>query len=119
MNINYRYVQVYVDKNDNLLVIPTGKSKKIKNAIICIDIVNQLLIPYTDEELENILRLAFSQCYSKEPDDTTNVSSLERYLKIRGYSKAVKNRKLILCEWDSDDEYYIITTKKPQKGFVH
>ena len=120
MKITYRVVQAYVDEKDNLIVIPTGESKKFGRAIMGLDIINQLNMPYSDEELENTLKSAFSQCFTNEPDDTTNISSLEKFLKIKGYAKAVKNRRLVVCKWDCDDGYIITPTKKvPKEGFVH
>jgi len=60
------------------------------------------------------------KCYSKESDDSSEISPLEKHLKIKGYSKAVKNRRLIGFDWHHDTGYELIPThKKPRQGFVY
>jgi len=45
---------------------------------------------------------------------------LKKYLKIKGYLKAVKPMRYINVEWDSDEGYKVIPTKNNgRKGFVH
>lgn len=119
MDIDLRIVNIYVDKDNNLLIIPTGESKKLCGALIDLDIVNELQFPYSDEDLEEILIKSLNECFSKKPYDLTSESSLERYLNVKGFSKAVKDRKLIVFGWNCDEGYYVIPTNKiPKRGFV-
>ncbi len=119
MKINHKSVLIYSDKNLNLICIPTGKSKNFGGAIMGLDIVHELKYPYSNDELENTLMISMNECYSQVPINTTEKSSLERYLNINGFSKAVKNKKLIAFEWDCDDYYYIVPTAKiPKRGYV-
>ena len=119
MDISFRIVNIYVDKNNNLLIIPTGESKKLCGALIDLDIVNKLQFPYSDEDLEEILKKSLNECFSKKPNDLTSESSLERYLNVKGFSKAVKDRKLVVFGWNCDEGYYVIPTNKiPKRGFV-
>lgn len=119
MDIDFRIVNIYVDKYNNMLAIPIGQSKKLNGAIVDLDIVNELQFPYSDEYLEDVLKKTLNQCFSQVPNDTTNVSSLERYLNVKGFSKAVKDKKLVVFGWNCDEGYYVIPTNKvPKRGFV-
>jgi len=41
-------------------------------------------------------------------------------LNIKEFSKAVKDKKLIIFGWDCDEGYYVVLTQKvPKQGFVH
>ena len=113
----YKTIFIYVDEKDNLIAIPTGESEKF--GLMGLDIINQLNIPYTDEELESLLINTLAQCYSKKADDSTNVSSLERFLGVKGFTTAVKKRRLVAFSWRYDKGYYITPTNKiPKRGFV-
>lgn len=119
MDIDFRIVNIYVDRGNNLLAIPIGESKRINGAIVDLDIVNGLQFPYSDENLEKVLKKTLNQCFSQVPNDTTNESSLERYLNVKGFSKAVKDKKLVVFGWNNEEGYYVIPTKKiPKRGFV-
>lgn len=120
MNETYKLIHIYVDKLGNLLIIPTGKSQKYFGAIKELSIVNQLNKPFLENDLYIELVKTLDQCFSEEPDDTTNLSALEKFLDIKGYSKATKNRKLIILQWNNKEGYYITPTKKvPREGFTH
>jgi hypothetical protein len=117
MEITYKTVDVYVDENENLIAVPTGESEIFgtKN----LDIANILNVPYSDNELEKLLIETLNQCYSQKPNDTENISFLERFLKVKGFAKAVKNRKLIGVNWNSDKGYCVIPTRKvPKQGYI-
>jgi hypothetical protein len=119
MQYDYRCVNVYADPKDNLIVIPTSKSKKWGGVTTEIDIVYQITVPYTDDELEKTLMNVMELCFTKNPDDD-NISPIAKYLNVKSYSTAVKNRRYICFRWDIDDGYYIIPTKKiPREGYSH
>ena len=41
-------------------------------------------------------------------------------MNIKEFSKAVKDKKLIIFGWDCDEGYYVVLTQKvPKQGFVH
>jgi len=117
MEIIYKFVNVYVDESDNLIAFPTGESEIFGTKDL--DIANVLNTPYSDNELENLLIETLNQCYSQKPNDTENSSFVERLLKVKGYEKAVKNRKLIGVNWNSDKGYSVIPTRKvPKQGYI-
>ena len=119
MNFDYRLVNIYADPNNNLLIISNGQSQKWGGVTAEIDVVNQIAFPYSDEEVEEALIKAMKLCYTKNPDDDDS-SPIEKFLKVKGYSKAVKDKKLVCFRWDIDDGYYLIPTEKiPKRGFVH
>src|SRR5690606_26594032 len=113
----YKIVTVYVDKNDNLIAIPSGESEKY--GIKELDITFQLTSPYSDEELEICLMSALNKSYSQKADDSS-ISSIEKTLNVKGFEKAVRNRKVVLFEWLEDEGYFVTPTNKlPRRGFVH
>ncbi|RCX07643.1 hypothetical protein DFR58_1503 [Anaerobacterium chartisolvens] len=120
MVYDYKCVSVYADPNNNLIIIPNGQSQKWGGATAEIDIVNEILVPYSDDDLEKALINAMELCYSKDPDADGDISPIAKHLKVKGYSKAVKNKRYICFRWDIDDGYYLIPTEKvPKRGYVH
>ena len=118
MSITYKTVSVYIDENDNIIAIPVGESEKY--GLMGIDIVFSLSSPYSDEQLEQLLLEAMKKCYFQKADDSSGVSPLEKFLKVKGYAKAVKNKRLISFDWFKDEGYIVIPTeKKPRYGFVN
>lgn len=118
MKKTYKTVSVYVDKQNDLIAIPHGESDKYSLAEL--DIVLALSAPYTDEDLEAFLLEAYGKCYSQKSNDTTNVSPLEKYLNVKGYSKAIKNRRVVLLHWFKENGYEIVPTNKiPRRGYDH
>ena len=116
MKITNRTVHIYADQ-DTLIAIPTRKSKKY--GLKELSFVNEIGSISPDIELERILYLSLSQCFSEEANDSSEIGALEVHLNIKGYVKAVKNKKLIALEWDCDDGYYVVPTRKiPKQGFV-
>lgn len=118
MIITYKSVSVYVDKDDNVIAIPQGNSKKY--CLAGLDIIFELNKPYSDNQLEKLLRSAMNKCYSEESNDSSEISPLEKHLKVKGFAKAVQNRRLVGFDWYDDAGYVVIPThKKPRQGFVH
>lgn len=118
MKVTYKTVLVYVDEKDNIIAIPTGESDKY--GLMGLDIVFELNLPYSDEQLEVFLKGVMDKCYSKKADDSAELSTLEKFLKIKGFAKAVKCRRLINFDWFKESGYAIVpTNKKPKQGYVH
>jgi len=66
------------------------------------------------------LEKGFNLCYSKKTDsDFPKVTALEKYLNIKGYAKAVVDKKVVSLHWNNDEGYMVTpTTKIPKKGYV-
>ena len=119
MEFLYKNVSIYADTSDNLIIIPTGNSEKWGGAVD-IDLAFQLNSPYTDEELEESINKALVQCFSLKPNEDIKETVIERFLKIKGYSKAVKERRFVSLFWNVNEGYIITPTKKvPRQGYVH
>ncbi|MGI6712264.1 MAG: hypothetical protein ACOX4L_06015 [Bacillota bacterium] len=117
MKITYKAVSVYVDEKDNLIVLPSGESDKY--GLMDLDIVFQLDSPYSDNQLEQLLIDVMDKCYSQKADDTPGPTVLEKYLGVKGYAKAVKNRRFVSFEWFLASGYVVIPTNKvPKHVFV-
>lgn len=115
----YKVITVYADTNGEILILSCGGSKKYGGTVE-IDVEQRLNDSYSLEELEEKLMLSFANCYSKVFDENLKVTALEKIVNIKGYSKAVKNKKLILVDWTQSEGYSVIPTDKiPQRGFVH
>ncbi|WP_033166102.1 hypothetical protein [Clostridium sp. KNHs205] len=119
MEYLYRYVSIYADPQNNLIIIPTGCSPT-RGTTVDLDLAVQLLQPYTDQELERMIYQIMDECFSVIPDDEDKVTPIEKLLKIKGYSRAVKERRFISFLWDIDEGYIITPTKKvPRQGYCH
>lgn len=120
MEYLYKCVQIYVDVMNNLYVVPTSRSEKWGGAIMDIDLITQLNSPYTDYELEETLLKALQLCYTKEPSDNLKSTAIEKFLNIKGYGKAVKDKKLITFEWSKETGFTVTPTCKLQKkGYIN
>ncbi|CAM4134010.1 hypothetical protein [Saccharibacillus endophyticus] len=113
-------ISVYVDKKENLIIVPTGIWVP-RGAVIDIDSIFELKFPYKKEELEEGLKKGFGSCYSQKVEaEFPEQSAIEKYLKVKSYNQAVKGRKLVSCRWTPEDGYEITPTRKiPRRGFVH
>lgn len=121
MGYDYRTVIIYVDVKDNLFIVPTGESKRLCGATMELDLLKHLAFPYSDVEVEETLLKAMELCFSMEPDDAPGYRTvMEKYLNVKGYAKAVKDKKCIIFHWDVDDGYSVTATQKvPKEGYVH
>ena len=87
---------------------------------IDINLAFQLKSPYTDEELEKSISKALVQCFRLKPNEDIKETVIERFLKIKGYSKAVNERRFVSLFWNVDEGYIVTPTKKvPRQGYVH
>ena len=112
---NTKFVAIYIDQNENILSIPSGRSKDgyIKN----INLVNELKYPYSDDELESLLIKSLEQCFTLETEDD-EVTVLEKYLGIKGEQKANKGRRLVALWYLEDSGFEVCPSKKNRGGFA-
>jgi hypothetical protein len=119
MKYNYKSVHIYADSSQNLILIPTGESKKWGGTLE-IEAVTELKAPYSDEQLEQELINSMDRCYSLKPDESLKESVLEKFLGIKGFSKACKGLKIILFEWLAKDGFFFTPTNKVKgEGYLH
>lgn len=86
-------ISIYVDEQENLIGIPCGKSKKY--GVADIDKVLLLKAPYTHERLEKYINEVIDQCYTKEHNDESDISTIEKYTKVKGFVNATAPYTLI------------------------
>jgi hypothetical protein len=114
--MEYKQVDIYVDPSKRLILIANGIIEKWGGIIANIDIVKEVEVPYSDEQIETSLEYVFQKCHSLTPVEN-EITPLEKFLGIKGYEKSIKGKKLVIYSWDSEEGYSITPTKK-QKGFV-
>ncbi len=93
MEREFYTISVYVDENENLIGIPCGDSEKY--GIADIDTVMLLKAPYTDKALESYIEKVINACYTKKHNDKSDVSTIERYTKKKGFVNATADYTLI------------------------
>jgi hypothetical protein len=114
----YKTIDIFADINGSLIVIPHGRNEQT-GGTINIDIVHHLTSSNNREELERTIILAFEECYSIKPNIDLKYSVVERYLGIKGYGKATKDKKLVTISWWQGKGFEIEPWKKmnkPPKG---
>lgn len=90
-------------------------------AIIDIDIPHKLNVPYNDNKLEDEIDNALKDCYSKEADGISKYTAIEKVLNIKGWEKAVADKKLVILLWNENEGYQIMPMKKepkPKRGYT-
>ncbi len=93
MDREFYTISVYVDENENLIGIPCGESDKY--GIADIDKVYTLKAPYTPERLEKYIEEIIDGCYTKKHNDSSDLSTIEKYTKTKGFAKATAPYTLI------------------------
>lgn len=93
MEREFYTISVYVDKDENLIGIPCGESDKY--GIADIDVVLLLKAPYSDKALESFIEKVINACYTKKHNDSSPVSTIERYTKKSGFVNATADFELI------------------------
>jgi hypothetical protein len=125
LNHTFKMVSIYIDYTGNIILIPTTRAEKkgvIGGAIADIDIAHQLNTPYTNEELETELMKALAECYSKEADMQSKTTVIEKLLNIKGWEKAVNDKKLVDLTWTEEGGYEVTPTRKehkPKRGYTY
>ncbi|MEK3794164.1 hypothetical protein MKX42_20725 [Paenibacillus sp. FSL R7-0204] len=119
MDFDYKNVTVYIDKNNDLYFVPHGIWTTHDVTAEINDILD-LKYPYTLEELEFAIKESFGRCYSQYVDrDFPKVTAIEKHLKVKGYKKAVKKKKIVGLHWDEEGYQVIPITYTVKKGYVH
>lgn len=93
MEKDFYTISVYVDKEENMIGIPCGESDEY--GIADIDKVVLLNAPYTDKQIENFVEEVISYCYTKKHNDSSPVSTIEKYTKKKGFVNATSDLTLI------------------------
>lgn len=93
MEFNFSTISVYVDENENLIGIPCGESEKY--GIADIDTVLLLKAPYSPKQVEEFIEKVFDACFSKKHNDDSDVSTIEKYTKKKGFVNATSDLTLI------------------------
>ena len=76
---DFSTISVYIDKDENMIGIPCGESDKY--GIADIDKVVLLKAPYSDTQIENFVEEVISYCYTKKHNDSSPLSTIEKYTK--------------------------------------
>lgn len=106
--LGFRSVSIYADQDENLIGIPCGRSEKYGAADI--DVVLRLKAPYTDERLERYVEEVMDACYTKEHNDKSDYSAIEKYRKIKGFPAATKDLTLLTVVKTEGAGYSIMPT---------
>ncbi|MGN1122835.1 MAG: hypothetical protein ACI4RR_00710 [Eubacterium sp.] len=93
MERDFYTISVYIDENENMIGIPCGDSEQY--TIADIDKVVLLKAPYTDRQIESFVEEVISYCYTKKHDDSSPVSTIEKYTKKKGFVNATADLTLI------------------------
>lgn len=93
MEKDFYTISVYIDENENMIGIPCGESDKY--GIADIDKVVLLKAPYSDTQIENFIEETISYCYTKKHNDSSPVSTIEKYTKKKGFVNATADLTLI------------------------
>ena len=93
MEFNFSTISVYVDEKENLIGIPCGESEKY--GIADIDTVLLLKAPYSPKQVEEFIEKVFDACFSKKHNDDSDVSTIEKYTKKKGFVNATSDLTLI------------------------
>jgi hypothetical protein len=120
---NYKIVSIYADPVDNLYIIPNSEKpmRGVKGGTIAeMDELEYLGFPYTDEALEKVINTAFERCHKYVPEWPNGLGPLERYLNVKRYEKAVIDKRYVCVQWNKNDGYCVIPTKKiPKQGYIY
>lgn len=93
MEKDFYTISVYVDKDENMIGIPCGESEEY--GIADIDKVVLLNAPYTDKQIESFIEEVISYCYTKKHNDSSPVSTIEKYTKKKGFVHATADLTLL------------------------
>lgn len=108
LNQNFWSISVYVDQAENLIGIPCGRSKQY--GVADIDVVLRLKAPYSDERLEQYVEEVFGACYTKDHNDQSDYSTIEKYTKVKGFLNATKDLTLLTLVKTTKQGYSIMPT---------
>ena len=90
-----------------MIGIPCGESDKY--GIADIDKVVLLKAPYSDSQIESFVEEVISYCYTKKHNDSSPLSTIEKYTKKTGFVNATADYTLISIV-KTNDTYSLMPT---------
>lgn len=114
MDKEFYTISVYVDNDENLIGIPCGESKKY--GIADIDKVHLLKAPYSKDALEKFIEEVIDSCYSKQHNDESELSTIEKYTKKKGFVNATSDYTLISIVKTKENYSLMPTFNDYEKG---
>lgn len=124
MKYQYKMVSVYVRENQNLILVPKGLCfgrpgfGGSGGSDVDIGPVNELLYPYTDNDIEQALLDTMDKCFgeSPTPEEMKLPGSLADFMGVKSWKKATEKLKLFNFRWYKDDGYSLSPYKKEKRG---
>ena len=104
---DFSTISIYIDENENMIGIPCGESDKY--GIADIDKVVLLKAPYSDSQIESFVEEVISYCYTKKHNDSSPLSTIEKYTKKTGFVNATADYTLISIV-KTNDTYSLMPT---------
>lgn len=114
MERDFYTISLYVDENENLIGIPCGESDKY--GIADIDKVHLLKAPYSAQKLEDFIEEVIDSCYTKKHNDDSDVSTIEKYTKKKGFVNATADYTLISIVKTKENYSLMPTFNDYEKG---
>jgi len=114
MEREFYTISVYIDSDENMIGIPCGDSDKYQ--IADIDKVVLLKAPYSDRQIENFVEEVISYCYTKKHNDSSPLSTIEKYTKKKGFVQATADLTLISIVKTKDSYSLMPTFNDYEKG---
>lgn len=114
MERDFYTISLYVDDDENLIGIPCGESDKY--GIADIDKVHILKAPYSPKKLESFIEEVIDSCYTKKHNDDSDVSTIEKYTKKKGFVNATADYTLISIVKTKDNYSLMPTFNDYEKG---
>lgn len=114
MDKEFYTISVYVDNDENMIGIPCGESDKY--GIADIDKVVLLKAPYSDAQIESFIEEVISYCYTKKHNDSSPLSTIEKYTKKKGFVNATADYTLLSIVKTKDSYSLMPTFNDYEKG---
>lgn len=114
MEKDFYTISIYVDENENMIGIPCGESDKY--GIADIDKVVLLKAPYSDRQIESFVEEVISYCYTKKHNDSSPLSTIEKYTKKKGFVNATADYTLLSIVKTKDSYSLMPTFNDYEKG---
>lgn len=112
----FKCVDLYCDeKRKEAFLVPNGWHEKL--GIVSIDIVENIPLPFLEEELFQAVMRMLDSCYTKElPAYPAKDNALSSKLGGMNWSAATRGKKLIAINWTKDEGYVVYPTKRVHGG---
>ena len=107
--LEFRVVYVYVEKNGELLLVPTGIGMHFGTVTELKQLV-KLPVPYGADGLWKLYQKAFNLCNTEVPDEKEK-KIIQEYKNKETYFAATAGLKLFIISWTNQNGYVL----KPMK----